>query len=101
MRGGSYARKLGGFNFMKFRILRPGKFTGTGYTEAFKGKLRDGCLNANQFLSIEDARSKIEAWADRLQPASTAQLTGPADAQGVFTAVKNRGPSDVLLTLNQ
>jgi hypothetical protein len=34
------------------------------------GKLRDECLNADQFLSIEDARSKIEA-AGRLQPAST------------------------------
>lgn len=33
-----------------------------GYIESFNGKLRDECLNANQFLSIDDARSKIEAW---------------------------------------
>jgi len=32
------------------------------FVESFNGKLRDECLNANQFLSIEDARSKIEAW---------------------------------------
>jgi len=29
---------------------------------SFNGKLRDECLNANQFLSIDDARCKIEAW---------------------------------------
>ena len=29
---------------------------------SFNGKLRDECLNAHQFLSIDDARSKIEAW---------------------------------------
>lgn len=40
-----------------FRWSRP-----HGYIESFKGKLRDECLNANQFLSIDDARSKIEAW---------------------------------------
>ena len=33
-----------------------------GFIESFNGKLRDECLNANRFLSIEDARSKIEAW---------------------------------------
>jgi len=38
------------------------------------GKLRDECLNADQFLSI-DARSKIEA-AGRLQPASTHSSLG-------------------------
>ena len=32
------------------------------YIDSFNGKLRDECLNANQFLSINDARSKIEAW---------------------------------------
>jgi len=29
---------------------------------SFNGKLRDECLNANQFLSIDDARCKIETW---------------------------------------
>ena len=43
-------------------FIRPGKPTENGFIEAFNGKLRDECLNAHQFLSIEDARSKIEAW---------------------------------------
>jgi putative transposase len=43
-------------------FIRPGKPTENGFIEAFNGKLRDECLNAHQFLSIEDARSKIETW---------------------------------------
>lgn len=30
--------------------------------QSFNGRLRDECLNANWFLSLADARSKIEAW---------------------------------------
>jgi putative transposase len=33
-----------------------------GHIESFNGRLRDECLNVNQFLTIEDARAKIEAW---------------------------------------
>jgi putative transposase len=43
-------------------FIRPGKPVENGFIESFNGKLRDECLNANQFLSIEDARRKIEAW---------------------------------------
>ena len=47
---------------MLLDFIRPGKPVENGFIESFNGKLRDECLNANQFLSIEDARSKIEAW---------------------------------------
>ena len=30
--------------------------------ESFNGSFRDGCLNVNWFLSIEDSREKIELW---------------------------------------
>ena len=43
-------------------FIRPGRPVENGFIESFNGKLRDECLNANQFLSIADARSKIEAW---------------------------------------
>lgn len=42
-------------------FIRPGKPTENGFIEAFNGKLRDECLNTNQFLALEDAGSKIEA----------------------------------------
>ena len=43
-------------------FIRPGKPVENGHIESFNGKLRDECLNAHQFLSIDDARRKIEAW---------------------------------------
>ena len=47
---------------IKLDFIRPGKPTENSYIESFNGRLRDECLNVNQFLSLEDARAKIEAW---------------------------------------
>ena len=41
---------------------RPGKPTDNAMIESFNGSLRDECLNTNWFLSLDDARGKIEAW---------------------------------------
>jgi putative transposase len=35
---------------------------GTAFIESFNGRLRDECLHVHQFLSLDDARRKIEAW---------------------------------------
>ena len=49
-------------NGVKLDFSRPGKPTDNAYVESFNGSLRDECLNVNWFLSLEDARSKIQAW---------------------------------------
>ena len=41
---------------------RPGKPTDNAFAESFNGRFRDECLDTHWFLSMEDARSKIEAW---------------------------------------
>jgi len=41
---------------------RPGKPTDNPFIESFNGSFRDECLNINWFLSLEDAREKIEKW---------------------------------------
>ena len=41
---------------------RPGKPTDNALIESFNGRFRDECLNVNWFLSLEDAKTKIEAW---------------------------------------
>ncbi len=41
---------------------RSGKPTDNPLVESFNGSLRDECLNAHWFLSLEDAAQKIEAW---------------------------------------
>ena len=49
-------------NNVTLDFSRPGKPTDNVLVESFKGRLRDECLNANWFLSLADARSKIEVW---------------------------------------
>lgn len=41
---------------------RPGKPTDIAYIESFNGSFRDECLNVNWFLSMQNARTKIETW---------------------------------------
>jgi len=43
-------------------FIRPGKPVENAYVESFNGRLRDECLNVHQFVSMADARTKIEAW---------------------------------------
>ena len=49
-------------NGVTLDFSRPGKPTDNALVESFNGRLRDECLNANWFLSLGDARSKIEVW---------------------------------------
>ncbi len=41
---------------------RPGKPTDNPFIESFNGRFRDECLNVNWFLSLEDAKYKIDFW---------------------------------------
>jgi putative transposase len=41
---------------------RPGKPADNGFIEACNSKLRAECLNADWFMSLADAREKLEAW---------------------------------------
>lgn len=41
---------------------RPGKPTDNAFIEAFDGRFRAECLNAHWFLTLADAREKMEAW---------------------------------------
>ena len=41
---------------------RPGKPTDNALIESFNGSFRDECLNTNWFLSIDDARKKVDTW---------------------------------------
>ena len=49
-------------NGVTLDFSRPGKPTDNAVIESFNGRLRDECLNAHWFLSLADARAKIEAW---------------------------------------
>jgi len=49
-------------NGVEIAFSRPGKPTDNGHIEAFNGRLRAECLNASWFLSLADARDRIEEW---------------------------------------
>jgi hypothetical protein len=41
---------------------RPGKPTDNAFIESFNSRFRQECLNEHWFLSLEDAKEKVEAW---------------------------------------
>ena len=49
-------------NGVELDFSRPGKPTDNAFIEAFNGRLREELLNESWFLSLEDAREKVEAW---------------------------------------
>jgi len=49
-------------NGVELDFIRPGKPTDNAFIESFNGRFRQECLNENWFLSLEDAREKVEEW---------------------------------------
>jgi putative transposase len=49
-------------NQVTLDFSRPGKPTDNAFIESINGSFRDECLNAHLFLSLQDAREKIESW---------------------------------------
>ena len=49
-------------NGVELDFIRPGKPTDNALIEAFNGRFRQECLNESWFLSLEDAREKVEEW---------------------------------------
>jgi putative transposase len=49
-------------NNVTLDFSRPGKPTDNAFIEAFNGRLRAECLNTHWFLSVADAREKLECW---------------------------------------
>jgi putative transposase len=47
---------------VRLQFIEPGKPMQNCFIESFNGRLREECLNVNWFLTLADARRKIEAW---------------------------------------
>lgn len=45
-------------------FIRPGKPVENAHIESFNGRLRDECLNVQQFFSLADAQAKLNRWRD-------------------------------------
>lgn len=67
---------------VRLEFIQPGKPVQNAYVESFNGRLRDECLNANWFTSLNDARRKIEAWRvdyNRQRPHSSLNYLAPEE----------------------
>ena len=49
-------------NGVKIDFSRPGKPTDNAYIESFNGTLRTECLDTHWFVTLEEAKERIEAW---------------------------------------
>jgi putative transposase len=47
---------------VKLDFSRPGKPSDNAYIESFNARFRLECLNEHWFLSLEDAKEKVEEW---------------------------------------
>ena len=47
---------------VKLEVIRPGKPVEHTVIVSFNGRFRDECLTTNVFVSLRDARQKVEAW---------------------------------------
>jgi putative transposase len=66
---------------IRLHHIDKGKPVQNAYVESFNGHFRDECLNANWFVSLRDARRKIEAWRrdyNQYRPHSSLEYAAPA-----------------------
>lgn len=69
-------------NGVELDFSRRGTPTDNALVESFNGRLRQECLNEHWFLSLTDARSKIDAWRrfyNEERPHSALQWQTPAE----------------------
>ena len=67
-------------------FIQPGKPTQNGYVGSFTGSLRDECLNAHIFTSLDDAVGKIGRWRNEYnwhRPHSSLANLPPALVRGL------------------
>ncbi|RAM61156.1 transposase [Herbaspirillum rubrisubalbicans] len=74
---------------------RPGKPTDNAKVESFNGRFRQECLNAHWFLSLDDAKTKIEEWRqyyNEARPHSALQWATPSE---FARQARERAESDI------
>ena len=79
-------------NGVTLDFSRPGKPTDNAFIESFNGSLRDECLDTSWFMSLDDARDKVETWRqdyNHFRPHSSIGDLPPALFASQF-AVPNR-----------
>ena len=80
---------------IRIDFSRPGTPTDNATVESFNGRLRQECLNENWFMSMEDARCKIEAWRihyNQSRPHSALGWMTPSEFAEKSAGCQNKQP---------
>lgn len=67
---------------VQHRFIAPGKPSQNSFIESFNGKLRDECLNEQEFINLEHAKEQIEAFREdynQTRPHSSLGKMTPAE----------------------
>jgi putative transposase len=83
-------------HWVKLQFIAPGKPIQNAFIESFNARLREECFNEHVFLSLDDARRKIECWRiayNRERPHSSLGNLTPAEF-----AAKNQMSSAIART---
>ena len=67
---------------VRLQFIEPGKPIQNAFIESFNSRLREECLNEQVFLSLDDARRKIEHWRieyNRARPHSSLGYLAPEE----------------------
>jgi len=78
-------------NGVALDFSRPGKPTDNPFIESFNGSFRDECLNVHWFLSLDDARDKIESWRIEYNEQRTHSSLGDVTPREYFLSHSQAG----------
>lgn len=76
---------------VRLDFIRPGKPVENAYIESFNGRLREECLNMQVFLSMADARDKLDVWRkdyNECRPHSSIGNLTPIEFAGICQGKK-------------
>lgn len=79
---------------------RPGKPTDNAFIESFNGSLRAECLNTHWFMSLLDAREKLEAWRKDYNELRSRSIIENKSPIMLINHLGAPSPPDVMLSEN-
>jgi putative transposase len=95
-------------NGVRLQFIEPSKPIQNAHIESFNARLREECLNEHVFVSLDDARVKIERWRlayNRERPHSSLgnltpeEFAATAKLQGSSTSARTARPAQQSLTV--
>jgi len=79
-------------NHVRLQFIEPGKPIQNAFIESFNSRFREECLNEHVFVSLDDARRKIEQWRGRYnceRPHSSLGYLSPREFASAHRSIRS------------